>query len=147
MDITDLLMLDHRALEKQFSELITSTPTQRKSLFETLYADLVLHTTIEEKFFYSALLREAPDQVSNAMKEHRDATRKLDLLRTMDIDSDGFVDQLAIVMKDVQIHIREEEEPHGLLAIARRQFARAMLQRVGEQAEQFKSARKGPVAA
>ena len=143
MDVIDLLMHDHRVMEKLFSQLTRATGAERKRLFEALYSVIVLHATAEVRFVYPALIRQIPDQVERALQQHNEAIVKLDILRTMDPDSETFAYLLATLRRDMQTHIRAEEQPSGLLESARQVFAKGRPDRIEENVDEFKAARMG----
>jgi hypothetical protein len=60
---------------------------------------------VEQRFFYPALLLEAPEQVSRALQK-RDVLDKLEVLRRQIPDSNSFANQLAEIMKTFNSYSR-----------------------------------------
>jgi hemerythrin superfamily protein len=147
MNAIDLLMRDHRTVEKFFSELPTATPGEQERLFGDLNQELRAHMEAEERVFYTALHAESGDLINRSIQEHAAARRLLDQLAAADVDSDFFKRTFVALMKDVQTHIREEEEPGGVMATAREQLTESALDGIGDKIEQIKTERRGPMAA
>jgi hypothetical protein len=147
MNAIDLLMRDHRTVEKLFAQLQTATSDERERLFRQLIEELHAHTEAEEEAFYSALDTDSGDLVNRSIQEHALVRRMLGQLWKMDVDSDAFATDSNFLMKNVQMHIREEEEPGGLMDIARQQLSESDLDKIGDQIERIKSQFRGKMAA
>src|SRR5688572_25034191 len=102
MNAIDLLMRDHRTVEKLFSELQTATSDNRERLVRELDRELRTHTQAEEEAFYPAFHAESGDMVNRALQEHAQAKRLLGQLVKIDVDSGAFETTLLELMKDVQ---------------------------------------------
>lgn len=147
MNAIDLLMRDHRTAEKLFSELHTATSAERERLFGLLNEELRAHTEAEEAVLYPALRAQSADLVTRSIKEHAIVRRMLGLLSEAVVDSEAFQEDLTDLQKSVQEHIREEEEPGGLMNIALQQLTESALDKMGDEIERFKMERGGQLAA
>jgi hypothetical protein len=118
IDAIDTLMQDHRRIEKQLAEFETALPGRRQAVFAQLAATLVAHTLAEEQIFYPALVPYAPAIVEHAINEHARVKALVEHLKQTDVDSHEFTAFFNELAADVKTHIREEEEPGGLLEVA-----------------------------
>jgi hemerythrin superfamily protein len=143
MNAIDLLMQDHRKVEKLFSELQTGTSDSRERLVRELEQELRTHTDAEEQAFYSKLHAESGEMISRSVEEHAQARRSLAQLVKTDVDSERFEANLMQLMKEVQTHIREEEEPGGVMNAARDQLTESALDGIGEDIERIKEELRG----
>jgi hemerythrin superfamily protein len=139
MNAIDLLMRDHRTVEKLFSELQAATSAERERLFRQLNEELRTHTEAEEEAFYPSLPADSGDLVNRSIQEHAAVRRLLRQLLGVDVDSDRFDRDFTALMKDVQTHIREEEEPGGLMDVAREQLTASALDAIGGEIERVKA--------
>jgi hemerythrin superfamily protein len=147
MNALDLLIQDHRVVEKLFSEFQTATAGRRAEAFGEVYTELTMHTEIEEQIFYPALMTESAQEVEHSLDEHTKAKALLQELQDTDTDNDSFDTRFTELMADVQKHIREEEQPGGLMDIARQRLGEAALDEMGMQMEMMKGRMQGPKAA
>jgi hemerythrin superfamily protein len=147
MNAIDLLMRDHRIVEKFFSEIQTATPGEQERLLADLNEALRAHMQAEESVFYTALHAESQDLIRRSVQEHAAVKKLLEQLAAVDVDSDRFRKDFGTLMKDVQTHIREEEEPGGVMTAAREQLTESALDGIGEEIERIKDELRGPLAA
>jgi hemerythrin superfamily protein len=147
MNAIDLLMGDHRVVEKLFSEFKTATVRRWDELFDQVYSQLTVHTEMEELEFYPALASIVPDRVDHSIDEHSMVKSLLEELHAVDDKGQGsFEKRFGDLMMEVQKHIREEEEPGGLMDIARQHIDEFTLANIGERMTRIKNS-KAPKAA
>jgi len=137
MDAVDLLSLDHRNIEKLFSEF--QTTTNRSETFEQIRKELLAHAQAEEEAFYPVLEDYAPDEVKDAIDEHHAVEAMLLVMASMDMDGEDFSTRFSVLMKNVQDHIGEEEAPEGLMGIARQNLTEEDLSEVANQIQEIKA--------
>lgn len=109
-DVVDLIMQDHREVERLFEEL-RSHPEERPLLVPTLTSLLTAHSRAEEAEVYPAARNEADeaDEVAHSQAEHAQAEQILAELAEADPGSDQFDKVLAELMEAVNHHVEEEE--------------------------------------
>jgi hemerythrin superfamily protein len=109
-DVVDLIMQDHREVERLFDELKTH-PEQRPLLVPTLTALLTAHSRAEEAEVYPVARDEAgeADEVAHSQEEHAQAERLLERLAATDPQSPEFDEVLDEVIEAVTHHVEEEE--------------------------------------
>jgi hemerythrin superfamily protein len=144
VDVVDLIMQDHREVERLFEELRTS-PDKRPNLVPVLTALLTAHSRAEEAEVYPVARDEAgeTDEVAHSQEEHVEADQLLARLAESDPESADFDDVLNDLVSAVKHHVEEEESKvlPGLrerLSDARRAelgeaFASSREQHLGEQ--------------
>ena len=108
-DVVDLIMKDHRELERLFDELLNS-PDKRSNLLPVMATLLTAHSRAEEAEVYPAA-REAggADDVEHSQKEHLEADELAEKLAATDPDSDQFTERLKKLVEAVTHHVEEEE--------------------------------------
>jgi hemerythrin superfamily protein len=109
-DVVDLIMADHREVERLFEEL-QSYPEKRPNLVPVLAALLTAHSRAEEAEVYPVARDEAgeTDEVAHSQEEHLEADRLLTKLVATDPDQATFDDVLGKLVEAVTHHVQEEE--------------------------------------
>jgi hypothetical protein len=133
MKATDLLLNQHREVEKLFEQLENLEEGDQKAVREELAQNLVAHSAIEKEIFYPALKETLPEWVDEAYVEHgmvEYALAQLIATRT----TDARFRAKATVLKELVLrHVKEEES----LAIKQAEGALGAdrLEHLGEQME------------
>jgi hemerythrin superfamily protein len=109
-DVVDLIMQDHREVERMFEELKTS-PEKRAGTVPVLVTLLTAHSRAEEAEVYPAARDEADeaDDVEHSQEEHLLADQLLEKLAKTDPESPDFDDVLSELVEAVTHHVEEEE--------------------------------------
>jgi len=112
MDAIDMIEADHRAVERLFDQLASSTSAEeRQEVGEQIICDLSIHAAVEEQLLYPKardLLHD--DQiVDHSIDEHQALKRVLDGLDGKSPDDAGFTSGFAEAKRLVQSHVTEEE--------------------------------------
>jgi hemerythrin superfamily protein len=141
MNAIDLLMLDHRKVEKLFSEFQKATTERRRDFLCELDVRLTAHMEAEESAFYPVLQAHASRQVSHSVQEHSHVRALLEELRNTDVDRETFEKNFVELMKSVEEHIREEEAPGGLMVLAHHNLSEQTLSEISEHIEEIKMKR------
>lgn len=110
LDVVDLIMTDHRELERLFDQL-KSQPDSRPLLVPVVAALLAAHSRAEEAEVYPAARTEAgeTDEVAHSQEEHLEAEQLLNRLADADPASSQFDKLLDEFVSAVKHHIDEEE--------------------------------------
>lgn len=110
-DVVDLIMNDHRELEKLFDTLLNE-PEKRAALVPVMTTLLTAHSRAEESEVYPAA-REAggADDVEHSQKEHLEADQLALALSETDPSSPDFEAALQELVDAVSHHVEEEEQP------------------------------------
>lgn len=121
-DAIALLKADHRQVETWFSEFEKAKDDKRKvTLAKQICNALKVHTQIEEEIFYPAFLEATDDEDTHheAEVEHNGAKKLI-----ADIEagpSDEYFDARVTVLSEmIKHHVKEEEQPDGMFAKARK---------------------------
>jgi len=109
-DVVDLIMQDHREVERMFDEL-KSSPEKRAGLLPVLVTLLTAHSRAEEAEVYPVARDEAgiADDVEHSQEEHLLADQLLARLAGTDPESPEFDEVLSEVVEAVTHHVGEEE--------------------------------------
>jgi hemerythrin superfamily protein len=109
-DVVDLIMADHREVERLF-ELLKRQPTTRGLNFPVLCALLIAHSRAEEAEVYPVAKDEAGEneEVAHSQGEHAEAEQMLERMAAMDPDSAEFASALEELVQAVSHHVQEEE--------------------------------------
>jgi hemerythrin superfamily protein len=122
-DAIALLKADHRQVEQWFEEFASARAANRKqSLAASICNALRVHTTIEEEIFYPAFLNATKDKDMHheAVVEH-DGAKKLIAEIEQSSPSDDFFDaKVSVLSEMIKHHVKEEEQPGGMFAEARK---------------------------
>ncbi len=108
-DVVDLIMQDHRELERLFDELLSS-PEKRPALVPVMVTLLTAHSRAEESQVYPAARDSGGEEdVEHSQKEHLEADQLAAKVAETDPESDAFADVLTELVEAVTHHIEEEE--------------------------------------
>jgi hemerythrin superfamily protein len=109
-DVVDLIMQDHREVERLFDELKESSE-KRPNLLPVLTTLLTAHSRAEEAEVYPVAATEAgeKDEVSHSQQEHIEADQLLAKLAGTDPASPEFDKVLQNLIDAVSHHVEEEE--------------------------------------
>jgi hemerythrin superfamily protein len=109
-DVVDLIMQDHREVERLFDEL-KDNPETRPNLVPVLTTLLTAHSRAEEAEVYPVAADEAgeKEEVSHSQQEHIEADQLLAKLAKTDPDSADFDRVLQNLIDAVSHHVEEEE--------------------------------------
>jgi hemerythrin superfamily protein len=110
-DVVDLIMQDHREVERLFAEL-KNDPGKRPLLTPVMCGLLVAHSRAEEAEVYPVARQEAgeSDEVEHSQEEHAEAEQLLAKLLDCDYDSPQYEQMLQKVVDAVTHHVEEEEK-------------------------------------
>jgi hemerythrin superfamily protein len=109
-DVVDLIMADHREVERLFEEL-KQHPEKRPLLVPVVSALLVAHSRAEEAEVYPVAKTEAheTEEVAHSQHEHEEAEELLVTLQETDPQSPQFDVALQKLVDAVTHHVQEEE--------------------------------------
>jgi len=109
-DVVELIMNDHREVERLFSEL-ANAPQKRPNLLPVLTTLLTAHSRAEEAEVYPAAVAEADEaeEVAHSQEEHIEADELLAKLAATDPESPEFDGVLRELVDAVTHHVEEEE--------------------------------------
>lgn len=135
-DVVDLIMEDHREVERLF-ELIKTEPDQRLNTLPLLSSLLIAHSRAEEAEVYPVAQQEiGGDQVTHSQEEHILVEQLLERLEGANVESSQFDTLLRQLEDAVTEHVEEEES--SVLPAIREQLDQ---QRRAELGEAFAEAR------
>lgn len=123
LDAIALLKADHRQVEAWFSQFAKSTSKSRKQQLATSICDaLTVHTTMEEEIFYPAFLEATKDADLHheAVVEHAGAKHLIAEIQGMTPSDDYFDAKVTVLSEMIKHHVKEEEQPGGMFAEARK---------------------------
>lgn len=109
-DVVDLIMSDHREVERLF-DILKNQPEQRLNALPVMATLLVAHSRAEEAEVYPVARDEAgiAEDVEHSQEEHLAAEQILERLMGVDPESKQFDTLLQQVVEEVTHHVEEEE--------------------------------------
>ncbi len=134
LDAIAVLKADHRQVEEWFSQFDkTRSQSKKQQLADTICDALTVHTTIEEEIFYPAFIEATADKDTHheAVVEHAAAKALIAEIQRMAAGDDYFDAKVTVLSEMIKHHVKEEEQPGGMFAEARK--SKMDLQSLGEQ--------------
>jgi hypothetical protein len=129
-NVVDLIMNDHRELERIFDKLMTQ-PDQRPTLVPVMITLLTAHSRAEEAEVYPAAAEAGgSEDVQHSQKEHLEADQLAAAVAEADFDAPGFDTALQRLVDAVKHHVEEEEST--VLPGMRQRMEPARLDELGE---------------
>ena len=138
-DAIALLKADHRQVEEWFGEFERAKDDKRKlALAKQICDALKVHARIEEEIFYPAFLEatEDEDMFHEAEVEHVAAKRLIHDIESNPSD-EHFDARVTVLSEMIKHHVKEEEQPGGMFAKARK--SEMDLVEIGEELQARKS--------
>src|SRR3954451_3012390 len=129
-DVVDLIIHDHRELQRMF-EVLHSDPSQRQTLGPVMSTLLFAHSRAEESEVYpGARAAGGEEDVEHSQEEHLVADQLAERLTGLGPDSEEYSDVLEKLIEAVTHHLEEEEE--DVLPHMRERMTADDLTRMGE---------------
>lgn len=122
-DAIALLKADHRQVETWFEQFEHTRSTDRKqALAGKICNALKVHTEIEEEIFYPAFLAATRDSDMHheAVVEHAGAKKLIAEIEASTPEDDYFDAKIKVLSEMIKHHVKEEEQPRGMFAEARK---------------------------
>jgi hemerythrin superfamily protein len=123
IDAVALLKADHRQVEEWFSQFgKTNSRSRKQSLASDICDALTVHTTIEEEIFYPAFIAATGDKDLHheAVVEHAGAKELIAQIQEMSAADDYFDAKVTVLSEMIKHHVKEEEQPGGMFAEAKK---------------------------
>ncbi len=147
MDAIELLTQDHnevRSLFEQFKAAQEAEDTDRmREVAAKVFAELDVHTTIEEEIFYPAVRdedEELEETVEEGIQEHHVVDVLMNEMRDLEPGDDEWVAKMTVLIENVEHHADEEEEE--LFPKVREELDEERIQDLGRQLEERKQTAK-----
>jgi hypothetical protein len=133
IDAIALLKADHRQVEEWFSQFQSASKARKQQLADRICEALTVHTAIEEEIFYPSFLDATEDKAMHheAVVEHAGAKKLIEEIRGMSAADDYFQAKVTVLSEMIKHHVKEEEQPGGMFAEARK--SRMDLHALGEE--------------
>lgn len=129
-DVVDLIITDHRELQRLF-EVLRTEPSKRAAMAPVMSTLLFAHSRAEESEVYPRARQAGGEEdVEHSQKEHLVADQLATRLTGLDPESDEFADVLEELVHAVTHHLEEEEET--VLPHMRERLDADLLQQLGE---------------
>jgi hemerythrin-like domain-containing protein len=112
-DALAMLTADHRQVRVLFHQYAdTSDPYLKQIIAEHIFAEIELHTMLEETVFYPALAEQADEEgkrlVHEALQDHQQLRDLMETLEATDDDA-AFEARFAALREHVERHFKDEE--------------------------------------
>jgi hemerythrin superfamily protein len=113
VDATELLIQQHREVDRAFDEFAApNDPQRRKEIARQVITDLSIHAGIEEVAFYPTVkdaLPQLANEIDHDLEEHTQAKQLLADLLGMDPADEEFSATFQRLVTDIRHHVEEEE--------------------------------------
>ena len=122
-DAISLLKADHRQVKGWFSAFEkTRSESRKQDLANKICDALKVHTRIEEEIFYPAFLEHAQEEDIHheAVVEHDGAKKLIAEIEAGGPTDEYFDAKVSVLSEMIKHHVKEEEQPGGMFAKARK---------------------------
>lgn len=111
MNAIELLVSQHRRMEKMLHDLLEADAAARGEGFDRAADDLMAHVVVEEEIFYPAVKAERTEDILlESLEEHLSLKRVLRDLVALDPTNEHFEPKLHVLEEQTRHHHKEEEE-------------------------------------
>lgn len=136
MNITEIILMDHRKADTLFMEIAAANEPQKiQEFFGQLYKDLSVHAEVEEQVVYPAV-RSYYNNTQELYDEQAQMKQLLNSIKAMNPSSSEFKAQVKQLQDIVKDHVRQEE--NDLFPYIRRNLSEVQMEQM---ASQFKEAK------
>lgn len=137
MNITEILIMDHRKVDTLFMEIENSKDANKQAeFFGQLYKDLTVHSKAEEEAVYPKV-RSFFSDTQELYDEQAELRQLLDQIKAGSPSDPQFMDQIKQAKKMVQDHVREEE--NDMFSALRQNMSESQMQQM---TKDFKAAKE-----
>jgi hemerythrin superfamily protein len=122
-DAIALLKADHRQVAEWFGEYEDAESAAKKQkLADQICKALHIHTTVEEEIFYPAFIKATGDEDMHheAIVEHDGARKLIAEIEASTPEDEYFDAKIKVLSELIKHHVKEEEQPRGMFAEARK---------------------------
>jgi hemerythrin superfamily protein len=121
-DAIALLKADHRKVEDLFEKFENARSDRKQALVQEICTELCIHTMIEEEIFYPACKGkiEDDDLLEESYVEHDGAKVLIAELLDSEPDAEFYEAKVTVLSEMIKHHVKEEEQPGGMFAEARK---------------------------
>ncbi len=148
MEATALLTKDHEAVKKLFEQFDAAGDAAfkiKKSIFETIKSELLIHMDIEESIFYPTVKaqpsEQLKDEIREADEEHHVAKLLIAEISRMKPEDEQYDAKVTVLKENIEHHVREEEGE--LFPNTKKRLGKELLEQLGEEMEERRDALKG----
>jgi hemerythrin superfamily protein len=122
LDAIKLLKTDHDEAEALFEQFAKSrSPDKKKQIADKVCMALTVHTMIEEEIFYPACKGEVEDDLlDEAEVEHNGAKQLIAEIEAGNPQDELWEAKVTVLSEYIKHHVKEEEQPGGMFAQARK---------------------------
>jgi hypothetical protein len=122
IDAITLLKADHRQVATWFSQFEKASLARKAKLAQQICDALKVHTAIEEEIFYPAFIAATRDKDLHheAIVEHDGAKKLIAQIDRSSPKDDYFDARVKVLSEMIKHHVKEEEQPGGMFAEARK---------------------------
>jgi len=117
MDAIEMLRADHEKVKELFRKYEAAGDRayqQKKRIAEEVFAEITVHSTLEEELFYPAVKAETDKQgqelVAESVEEHHVVAMLIEELKALDPKDERYDAKFTVLMENVEHHIEEEED-------------------------------------
>jgi hemerythrin-like domain-containing protein len=117
MDAIEMLIADHEKVKELFRKYEATGDRayqQKKRIAEEVFAEITVHSTLEEELFYPAFKAETDKQgqelVAESVEEHHVVVMLIEELRALDPKDERYDAKFTVLMENIEHHIEEEED-------------------------------------
>jgi hemerythrin superfamily protein len=111
MDAIDMLVRQHREMERTMKQVLEAKDAEAKSLFAQVADHLTTHIASEEEVFYPAVrAQRTEDILLESLEEHLSLKRLLADLLDLEPSDKTFEPKFKVLKEQAEHHHEEEEE-------------------------------------
>ena len=111
MDAIDMLVRQHREMERTMKQVLEAGDAEAKSLFTQVADHLTTHIASEEEVFYPAVrAKRTEDILLESLEEHLSLKRLLADLLELEPSDKTFEPKFKVLKEQAEHHHKEEEE-------------------------------------
>ena len=147
MDAITLLTEDHDQVRRLFEQFRSAQDASNGQLMretaDKIFAELEVHTTIEEEIFYPAARGKDEDideTLDESLQEHHVVDVLMEEMRGIESGSDEWVAKMTVLIENVEHHAEEEEQ--DLFPDTRRELGDDRIEALGGELEARKATLK-----
>ncbi|MHB8377416.1 MAG: hemerythrin domain-containing protein [Dehalococcoidia bacterium] len=138
MDAIKMLKDDHRKVKEllhAYADADDGAFKARQRIADEVFAELEVHTALEEEIFYPAVTAKTDDEgkshVAEGMEEHHVVKILIAEMKMLTPEDEAFAAKFKVLSENVEHHMKEEEDE--LLPDARKKLGHDGIEVLGDQ--------------
>jgi hemerythrin superfamily protein len=104
-----MLKEDHQKVKGLFQRFESADESEKEKIFNEIFRELEIHTTVEEEIFYPAMRKLESEMIAESLEEHNIFDFILGGMKKVKASDESYEAKFTTLKENVEHHMEEEE--------------------------------------